>query len=90
MIVQIFAVFDAKAKAFQVPFYAQSEVLAMRTVRAALQGDHMLAKFPEDFSVYHLGQYDDESGVIEAVTPSVSFMVGSLVIETLSGGNRHA
>lgn len=40
---------------------------AIRSVQQAMegQGDNLLAKYPEDFALFNLGTYDEETGTIE-------------------------
>lgn len=69
MISLMFSVFDRKAKTFSVPFFSQRRELAIRSV-ASMVSDvsaqaSMLARFPEDFALFQLGSFDDESAKLE-------------------------
>lgn len=71
MLQKMFSIFDVKAKAFGVPFFAFNAALAQRSVAAAVRaGESTLAKFPEDFVLYEVGVFDDATGAVESVTPS--------------------
>lgn len=79
MIQQVFSIFDAKAKAFGQPFFAFNGSVAMRTVAAvARDGQSLVSKFPEDYQLYHIGQFNDETALLEAVSPTVVCAVVSL------------
>lgn len=80
MIHQIFAIYDAKAGAFMQPFFSVNEGTALRAVRAAMEdGNSQLAKFPEDYQVFKVGQFDDEKGRIVGVDlPNVIAPLASL------------
>lgn len=60
----MFAVFDNKAGAHAAPFFATTIGLARRYFADAVnQPDHPLAKCPEDFTLFHLGHWDDETAI---------------------------
>lgn len=63
MKIEVFAVYDAKSKAFMQPFYAAAPGLAGRMFGEACQDPSTaLFKYPEDFVLYHIGTFDDASG----------------------------
>jgi len=67
---QVFAIFDSKVQAFATPWFSRSESEALRAVTAAMDdAQSLLAKFPEDYSVHHLGSFDDETGILEQKLP---------------------
>lgn len=60
MKLQIFAVYDAKAKAFAHPFYAPNRDVAVRHfANGANDPTLQLATNSEDFTLHHLGEWDD-------------------------------
>lgn len=62
MILQICAAYDSKARAFIQPFYAAHADVAVRAFRAAAnQPGHQVCDNPEDFTLFHLGQWDDQT-----------------------------
>ena len=63
MIHHIFTVFDSKAAAYLTPFYAQTKGVAIRQFSDAINGDptHNFARHPEDFTLFELGTYDDNT-----------------------------
>lgn len=66
MILQIMAVYDAKARAYIHPFYSAHLDVAVRVfAECANTPDHQIGKFPEDFHLYHLGTWDDSTAKME-------------------------
>lgn len=60
---RVFAIKDIKAEAFWNPVYYVSEGVAVREFEMVVaQGDSVLAKVPEDFVLYELGAFDEETG----------------------------
>ena len=59
----IFTVFDSKAAAYLQPFYSQTKGVAIRQFSDAINGDpnHQFARHPEDFTLFELGSYDDNT-----------------------------
>lgn len=63
MIVQLFAVFDAAAKRFTEPWPAPSVEVAIRRFRHTVnEGQNDISMFPEDYSLFHVGEFDQELG----------------------------
>lgn len=63
MLLNVFAIHDAKAGFFQVPFYMPSVGQAVRALLdLCADGSNMIARHPGDFSLYHLGTFDDATG----------------------------
>ena len=66
----IYTVQDAKAAAFLGPFFASNDQLAIRQVAAAVTDVHsMFFKFPEDYTLYRIGRFDELTGAIEGHEP---------------------
>lgn len=61
MILQVFSVYDSKARAFFPPFYLGTLEMAARAFAdCAEKPDHAFARNPEDYTLYHLGAFDDD------------------------------
>ena len=68
MISGIYAVRDAKTEAFSQPFFFLKPGLALRSFGDEVANrDSNLAKHPEDFALFHLGYYDDETGAVTSL-----------------------
>ena len=61
----ISALYDARAKVFLRPMASSNELVAIRDVTAeARNPDSMLSRFPDDFELVFVGEFDSESGAI--------------------------
>lgn len=64
MITQCCVVFDKKAQAHMIPFFCSNlQVAARAFADAANTPGHQLNRNPEDFTLHHLGTFDDEKAV---------------------------
>ncbi|AXH75651.1 MAG: nonstructural protein [Microviridae sp.] len=62
---QVLSVYDSKAKAFAQPFFTANREIALRAFAAAVNDRELLVgKFPQDYTLYLLGEFDDELGGI--------------------------
>jgi len=86
MILGVFCVFDSKALTYGMPFFTQNRGAAQRGISLQLRSDSksMLAQYPEDFALYDMGTYDDDTGVFNTHAPV--FVVG--VSELIEGGSN--
>ena len=67
---KIFAVRDTKSDGFARPSFFISDEAAIRAFSTAVDGgDENMTRFPDDFTLYRLGVYDDESGIITGSDP---------------------
>lgn len=75
---KMFAVYDAKAKMFAVPFFMQTLGMALRAFQD-ITGDPntMIARHPEDFTLYEIGEYDDSTAEVVAKNPMQMIAVAS-------------
>lgn len=72
MIHQIYALRDEKTEAFMRPFHAHSEGHAIRILTNLYRDSEPTADFkayPSDFSLYHLGLWNDLNGELEGIVP---------------------
>lgn len=59
----ICSVYDNKAKLWATPFYAHSEVTALRDfLGAAKAAGSAIAQFPADYELWKIGGWDDQKG----------------------------
>lgn len=74
---EVFAVRDHKAAAYMAPFQAPNVAVAVRMFTEAVRGsrDSMLSKFPEDYALFRLAMFDDETGLY------VPEMVPALIVD---------
>lgn len=65
MIKFVFCVFDSKARVYAAPFLAPRREVAVRDfTRAARDPQLDIYRFPEDYSLYELGTFDDETAAL--------------------------
>lgn len=65
MILQIFTVYDQKAESYLPPFYDKTKGSAIRSFSETVNTpDHQFNKYPEDFTLFLLGSYDDQHAEI--------------------------
>ena len=70
LISKMFSVLDSKTGGFTVPFAAVNVGSAVRTFRASV-GDpsSLFFRFPEDFSLYLVGEFEQDSGMLSGCVP---------------------
>lgn len=68
---KIFSIYDKKAVAYNQPYFFPQTGQALRAF-ADLVNDNTspLCRHPEDFALFHIGEYNDNTGVITPVTPN--------------------
>lgn len=77
---KLYAIKDHKAQFFLQPAAFRNDGEAKRLFVELMLGDNNISKYPEDYSSYCVGEYDETTGVI---TPCVPDLV-------LSGKDAHA
>lgn len=73
MILNYYAVKDELANRFLAPTLMNNDELAKRQFKSQINNIELWADNPADFSLYRLGTYDDETGVM---TSSIEKLVG--------------
>lgn len=85
MILKVFSVFDSKLSTYDNPFYFTTEAAAIRAFSDQVNdqsGQGPFAKWsrhPEDYSLFIVGQFDDQLGKLQAQTPESLITASSLV-----------
>lgn len=60
---KMFAVYDAKVKAFLSPFFMRNSGEATRGFESVANDEKSsISHYPEDYSLFELGEWDDETG----------------------------
>lgn len=73
---------DVKAELFMQPFFVPAVGVGYRNLIDEVDrggADNILAKHAQDFDIYQLATFDDESGEFLAVVPSFLCSVASLL-----------
>lgn len=75
---RMFTIHDAAANAFMRPFFAQASGSAIREFADLVNSDdHPIAAHPEDYALFSLGEFNEETGELVVENPPVS--LGSAV-----------
>lgn len=65
MIHKMFAVYDSKSESYTPPFYDHAEGRALRTFADCCNDkDHQFGKHPADYTLFNVGEFDDNLGTI--------------------------
>ena len=89
MTLQIFTVFDSAANLFLQPFFAMTAEVAIRQFRELVNDtQHQFGKFPEDYTLFHIGEVDQETGQILSMEPrslgiAITFQSNGAPVERL-------
>lgn len=67
---QIFTVYDSASRMFLEPFVAATLEVALRMFREAVnKPGHQFNKFPGDYTLFHVGEFDQEDGMVHSAKP---------------------
>lgn len=73
MILKIYAVLDSKVASFGTPFFDQNDSSAIRNFSDAVNDgsnpNNLWHKHPEDFSLYYLGDFDNQNAELIPIIP---------------------
>lgn len=68
MLHKVYSIRDSKTEVFNVPFYKVTHGEAERDFRTLANDEKSrLAQYPEDFDLYFIGEYDDNTGKMNAL-----------------------
>lgn len=85
MKLKAYAVYDDKAATFAQPFFVPTRGLAVRSFEASAQDSQSaLNKWPGDFKLFEIGEYDDQTAFFEAKKPE--FVIAA--VDVLQGGSN--
>lgn len=75
----IYVLYDAKAGAYLTPFFFQNDSLAVRQMMMLLENkEGVFALHPEDFTLFQIGAYHDDTGTIDPCEPLALCGLGAL------------
>jgi len=73
MKLKIFSIYDSKAEAYKQPFFMLTKGEALRGVMQLLEdNNHLFSKHPGDFTLFELGEYDDNNGKMSPLPSPIS------------------
>lgn len=68
MQLRVYSIRDAKAEVFNQPWFAKTHGEAERNfAQLTRDSKSMVSQFPEDYDLYYLGTYDDNTGMVESL-----------------------
>jgi len=83
MILKSYSVFDSATGVFTTPFMVHNDQAAMRSCVSAMDGT-LFGEFPEQFSLFHIGEFETASGVYSPSEHRLVTNLSSLVPQTFA------
>lgn len=79
---QIFSVYDSKAEVFNSPIFMATKGMALRSFITIVNNPESdVHKYPGDFTLFHIGEYDDSNGLLTPLTTPVSLGLAQEFLE---------
>lgn len=76
MTTNMYAVFDVKSEAYLQPFFFKTHGLAIRAITDCVNDEnHQFCKYASDYTLFHVGIFDDSNGSFESVNKSLGNFV---------------
>lgn len=80
----LFTVFDSATRLFLEPFEAKTIESALRTFRAVVNREgHQFNLYPDDYTLFVVGEFDQESGLLTAYETPMSLGVAVTFLDRL-------
>lgn len=87
MLMHFFSIFDTASGAYMRPFVAHADGEASRMFGDLVQDkEHPVGMHPEDYSLFRLGSFNDQSAIIDGHSPEC--LCTGMEMVALSKGNR--
>lgn len=72
MELRVYAIYDAKAAAFNPPFFMATDALAIRAAQDTVSDPKTIFnRHPDDFVLYQVGVFNDSTGEIVGYSPAL-------------------
>lgn len=66
---KIYSVYDSKANAYLQPFFSENAATARRAIGPVVHDEnHLFHKYGEDYSLFEIGEFDENNGQITPQT----------------------
>lgn len=70
MKLHVYSIYDLKTEAFGTPFFSVNDAVARRSfMQLRADPNSTVFGFPEDFKLFHLGEFTDEDGALVPQSP---------------------
>lgn len=85
---RVFALFDVKAEVFGNPMFVPNQAVMVRELtdevrRMPVSEGNNLAKHPEDFQLFDLGEFDEVAGTFALLKPRFLLEVSALAVRVV-------
>lgn len=82
MTVQMYTVFDSAIGAYNAPFTARNDLHAKRILEhETKRAGSDIGKKPTDYTLFHIGEFDEDTGQIRPVMPTQIARAQDLITE---------
>ena len=79
---EMYAIHDNKASFFMTPWPCRNVGIARREFASVCANkDTSMGKFPADYTLYHVGEYDDNTAIVKSLTPPVRIADGVEILQ---------
>lgn len=86
MKLKAFTIRDTKGEVFNTPFFQKTHGEAERSFKSLLNDQQsMVAKYPEDYDLYYIGEYDDQTGQFNSTDTPQHMVKAVQILNTISG-----
>lgn len=88
-LISIYSVFDDKVGAYLQPFFARNDAVALRQFQsAAMDTSSQFNKFAADYTLFYIGQFDENNGFLNRTTTPKN--LGTALHAISQVNNQHA
>ena len=83
-----YTIYDVQADRFNTPMFLANDAVAIRQIKnELLNPNSQISLSPEDFKIYKNGEYDDETGEITSINPTLVTEVKDIQLPQLKEVN---
>lgn len=84
---KVFAVYDCKAEAYLQPFFSRNAGTAVRDFASAANAEeHQFHRFAGDYTLFEIGEFDEQSGRLSASDVNINLGTALQFIKESEGG----
>ena len=80
MVKKVYSIKDNKSGVFGYPIVGD-DIAIRRYLTLRVAKDDIISQFPDDFTCYEIGTYDDESGYIASCVPVLRYNLGDFFMK---------
>lgn len=84
MISRAYSIYDRKAFAYHLPFYAVTDAVAVRTLSDVVADPQAIfSRHPNDYVLYFVGEFNDGNGAFVPASPLVHVIDASTLVKAM-------